>query len=234
MKKPRQPNGSPATRRGRFHFAWRLYGALRDPISGLTHWLGAALSLGLLAVLLVWASGRGLPLWPFTAFGVSAALLYVASASYHSFRVSERALLWLRKLDHGAIFLLIAGSFTPLMYFGLNGGTRPAVLGTLWGVALAGVALKLITMRLPRWVSTALYLVMAWTMLIFVPQLVRALPAAALVWLGVGGLLYTVGAVVYATKTPDFRPGVFGFHEVWHLFVLGGTGATFGMALSLR
>ncbi len=212
----------------------RLYGALRDPISSLTHWLGAVLSLGLLGVLLAWAYRQGLPLWPFAAFGVSAALLYIASASYHSFRVSARALLWLRKLDHGAIFLLIAGSFTPLLYFGLGNGTRTAVLGALWGVALAGVALKLITMRLPRWVSTALYLGMAWTMLIFVPQLARTLPAASLIWLGVGGLLYSVGALIYATKKPDFRPGVFGFHEVWHLFVLGGTGATFGMALSLR
>ena len=211
----------------------RLYGALREPVSGLTHWLGAALSLGLLAVLLVWAHGRGLPLWPFAVFGVSAALLYLASASYHTFRVSKRALAWLRKLDHGAIFLLIAGSYTPLAYFGLGGATRTAVLSALWGVALGGIVLKLATMRLPRWVSTALYLAMGWMMIVVLPQLVRALPGAALVWLGVGGLLYTLGAVVYGTKKLDFRPGVFGFHEVWHLFVLGGTGATFAMALSL-
>ncbi|MEW6422918.1 MAG: hemolysin III family protein, partial [Deinococcota bacterium] len=212
----------------------RLYAALREPISGLTHWFGAALSLAFLVVLLVWANANDLSRWPFLVFGVSAVLLYIASASYHSFQVSERALRWLRKLDHSAIFLLIAGSYTPLAYFGLSGGARMAVLVTVWGVALAGILLKLVTLRLPRWVSTGLYLAMGWVGVLYLPHLVKIVPSAALVWLGVGGLLYTLGAVVYATRKLDFKPGVFGFHEVWHLFVLGGTSATFAMALNLR
>ncbi|WP_027480657.1 PAQR family membrane homeostasis protein TrhA [Deinococcus pimensis] len=212
----------------------RLILALREPVNSLTHWAGVVLAVPFLAVMLVWAHTKGLSPWPFVVFGVSFALLFLASASYHSFRVSERAQLWLRKLDHSAIFLLIAGSYTPIAYFGLGGTTGKVVLAVVWGIALAGVILKLVTMRLPRWVSTGLYLGMGWIAVVFLPQLARSLPVGALVWLGVGGLLYTLGAVVYATKKLDFRPGVFGFHEVWHLFVLGGSTAHFAMMLNLR
>lgn len=212
----------------------RLYAALREPVNSLTHWLGVALSGLFLAVMLLWAQGRGLSVWPFVVFGVCSALLYLASASYHSFRVSQRALLWLRKLDHSAIFLLIAGSYTPVAYFGLHGSMRWVLLGLVWAVACAGIALKLTTLRLPRWLSTTLYLAMGWLAVGFLPALVHTLPVAAFVWLGVGGLLYTLGAAVYATKKLDFVPGVFGFHEVWHLFVLGGSSAHFLMMLNLR
>lgn len=212
----------------------RLVRTLREPVNSLTHWAGVVLAVPFLAVMLWWANGKGLSPWPFVVFGVSFGLLYLASASYHSFRVSDRALRWLRKLDHSAIFLLIAGSYTPIAYFGLSGDTSRIVLAVVWGIALAGITLKLVTMRLPRWVSTALYLGMGWIAVAFVPQLAQNLPASALVWLGVGGLLYTLGAVVYATKKFDFRPGVFGFHEVWHLFVLGGSTAHFAMMLNLR
>jgi hemolysin III len=212
----------------------RLVRTLREPVNSLTHWAGVVLAVPFLAVMVWWANSKGLNPWPFVVFGVSFGLLYLASASYHSFRVSERTLRWLRKLDHSAIFLLIAGSYTPIAYFGLSGDTSRIVLAVVWGIALAGITLKLVTMRLPRWVSTALYLGMGWIAVAFVPQLSQNLPASALVWLGVGGLLYTLGAVVYATKKLDFRPGVFGFHEVWHLFVLGGSTAHFAMMLNLR
>ncbi|ADV66929.1 PAQR family membrane homeostasis protein TrhA [Deinococcus maricopensis] len=212
----------------------RLYAALREPVNSLTHWAGVPLGAAFLAVLLAWAHARHLPLWPFVVFGLSFIALYASSATYHSLRVSERALLWLRKLDHSAIFLLIAGSYTPIAYFGLHGDWRWRVLWLVWGIALAGITLKLVTMRLPRWVSTALYLGMGWIALAFVPQLARNLPVGAMVWLGIGGLLYTVGAVIYGTKRWNPRPGVFGFHEIWHLFVLGGSTAHFVMMLNLR
>ena len=212
----------------------RLTATLREPVSALTHWAGVVAALLLLFPLLWWARARGLALWPFVVFGVSMALLYAASASYHSFRVGERGLLWLRKLDHAGIFLLIAGTYTPVVYFGLHGAWQGAVLYLVWGIALAGVVLKLLTMNLPRWVSTGLYLGMGWLALGFLPQLAQNLPRAALVWLAVGGLLYTAGAIVYATKRWNPRPGVFGFHEIWHLFVLGGTGAHVAMMFNLR
>jgi len=212
----------------------RLIRALREPVNSLTHWLGVVLAVPFLVVMLWWARDKGLSAWPFVVFGVSFALLYLASASYHSFHGSERALAWLRKLDHSAIFLLIAGSYTPVAYFGLTGELRFTVLALVWGIAIAGITLKLVTMKLPRWLSTALYLGMGWLAIAFMPQFMQTLPVGALVWLGVGGLLYTIGAVVYATKKLDFIPGVFGFHEVWHLFVLGGSSAHVAMMLNLR
>ncbi|AZI43643.1 hemolysin III family protein [Deinococcus psychrotolerans] len=211
-----------------------LYSSLREPWNSLTHWAGAALALVALAGMLGYAAAHQLSLWPFVVYGLSMVFLYTASASYHSFRVGERALLRLRKLDHSAIFLLIAGSYTPVAYFGLSGIWQSLVLWIIWGIALAGILLKLLTMRLPRWISTLLYIVMGWTALVFLPQLARNLSGAALFWLAAGGVLYSVGAVIYGTKRWNPRPGVFGFHEIWHLFVLGGTGAHVAMMFTLR
>ncbi|TSA87294.1 hemolysin III family protein [Deinococcus detaillensis] len=211
-----------------------FYSSLREPWNSLTHWAGAALALVALAGMLGYAAAHQLSLWPFVVYGLSMVFLYTASASYHSFRVGERALLRLRKLDHSAIFLLIAGSYTPVAYFGLSGIWQSLVLWIIWGIALAGILLKLLTMRLPRWISTLLYIVMGWTALAFLPQLARSLSGAALFWLAAGGVLYSVGAVIYGTKRWNPRPGVFGFHEIWHLFVLGGTGAHVAMMFTLR
>ena len=211
-----------------------LYASLREPWNSITHWAGAGTSVVALFGLIAYAAAHGLSIWPFVVFGLSMLFLYTASASYHSFRVGERALLRLRKLDHSAIFLLIAGSYTPVAYFGLSGMWQSVVLWVIWGVAIAGMLLKLLTMRLPRWISTVLYVALGWTALAFIPQLAQRLSAAALFWLAAGGVLYTVGAVIYGTKRWNPRPGVFGFHEIWHLFVLGGTFAHTAMMFSLR
>lgn len=212
----------------------RFLTAPREPVNALTHWGGALAALIVLGPLLSWAHARGLTLWPFVVFSVSMVALYAASASYHSFRPGERGLLWLRKLDHAGIFLLIAGTYTPVAYFGLSGPWQAAVLWIIWGVALSGITLKLVTMSLPRWISTALYLGMGWLAVAFLPQLARNLPAAALFWLAAGGVMYSIGAVVYGTKRWNPRPGVFGFHEIWHLFVLAGTAAHVVMMFHLR
>ena len=211
-----------------------LLTAFREPVNALTHWAGVLAALLLLWPMWWWAERTGLARWPFTVFLVSMALLYAASGAYHSFRGSERGLVWLRKLDHAGIFLLIAGSYTPLAYYGLPGPWRDAVLYGIWGLAVAGVALKVLTMRLPRWVSTLLYLLMGWLAVALLPQLLRNLPVQAVAWLVAGGLLYTLGAAIYATKAWNPRPGVFGFHEIWHLFVLGGTAAHVVMMFNLR
>ncbi|MCD0166892.1 hemolysin III family protein [Deinococcus sp. 12RED42] len=212
----------------------RFLTAPREPVNALTHWGGALAALIVLGPLLSWANSRGLTLWPFVVFSVSMVALYAASASYHSFSPGERGLLWLRKLDHAGIFLLIAGTYTPVAYFGLSGPWQAAVLWLIWGIALSGITLKLVTMSLPRWISTALYLGMGWLAVAFLPQLARNLPAAAIFWLAAGGVLYSIGAVVYGTKRWNPRPGVFGFHEIWHLFVLAGTAAHVVMMFTLR
>lgn len=207
--------------------------ALREPVNALTHWAGALVALLVLWPLLGWADRHDLPHWPFVVFCTSMALLYVASALYHSVQSSENGLLWLRKLDHAAIFVLIAGTDTPVIFFGLPDGQRNTVLYSIWGIALAGIALKLLTLRLPRWISTLLYLGMGWFTVIFLPQLVRNLPSQAIFWLAVGGVFYSVGAIVYAARwTP--RPNLLGFHELWHLFVLAGTAAHVAMMFNLR
>ncbi|PIG97857.1 PAQR family membrane homeostasis protein TrhA [Deinococcus sp. UR1] len=212
----------------------RFLTAPREPVNALTHWGGALAALIVLGPLLSWANSRGLTLWPFVVFSVSMVALYAASASYHSFSPSERGLLWLRKLDHAGIFLLIAGTYTPVAYFGLSGPWQAAVLWLIWGIALSGITLKLVTMSLPRWISTALYLGMGWLAVAFLPQLARNLPAAAIFWLAAGGVLYSIGAVIYGTKRWNPRPGVFGFHEIWHLFVLAGTAGHVVMMFTLR
>lgn len=211
-----------------------LIGSLREPWNALTHWAGAALALPVLLELYAHARAAQVAAWPFVVFGVSMLLLYAASACYHSFRVSESGLLWLRKLDHSAIFLLIAGTYTPLVYFGLHAHWRSGILLTVWAVALLGMLLKLLTMKLPRWVSTLLYVGLGWLAAAFWPQFSAHLSPAALAWLCIGGVAYSAGAVVYGTKKWNPVPGVFGFHEVWHLFVLAGSAAHVVMMFYLR
>ena len=207
---------------------------LREPVNALTHWLGVLAAPPLTWALVRWAQERALPVWPFEVFGLSLGLLYAASALYHSLRPGERGQRWLRKLDHASIFLLIAGTYTPVLFYGLLSPGRERALGLVWGLAGAGVALKLLTTQLPRWVSTGLYLGLGWLALVFLPQLAHQLPGSALLWLALGGVLYSAGAVVYATKRWNPRPGVFGFHEIWHLFVLAGSASHAAMMVHLR
>ena len=206
----------------------------REPINAWTHWAGALLGLLALGPLLLWAQAQGLALWPFGVFGASLVLLYTASASYHSFSPGEAGAVWLRKLDHANIFLLIAGTYTPVLYFSLPQTHRAGALLLIWGLALLGIGYKLLTLRGPRVVSTLLYVALGWLAVAFWPQLRAGLPPAALAWLVVGGVLYSAGAVVYALKRPRRSYRGWGFHEVWHLFVLGGSAAHLTMMFSLR
>jgi channel protein (hemolysin III family) len=212
----------------------RLWLAPREPVGSLTRWVGVGASLAFLVIMLLWARDNALAPWPFLVFGLSAVLLYAASAVYRSFRGSERAMTWMRRLDRSAVFLLAAGSFTPLAYFGLSGDTRTAALGIVWGVALAGMLLKLVALPLSRWISVALYGTILWVGALHLPHFVASLPTGALVWLGVGVILYGVGALTLALRRAHARDLRHPLHELWHLFMLAGTGATFAMALNLR
>jgi hemolysin III len=128
----------------------------------------------------------------------------------------------LRKLDHAAIYLLIAGTYTPICLTFFTGFWRWGLLGIVWGFALVGIVVKMFVMNAPRWVTAGIYLIMGWLAVFAIQQIITSMPAAAMFWLVAGGLFFTLGAIIYITKKMDFFPGVFGFHEVWHIFVILG------------
>lgn len=197
----------------------------REPVNGLTHALGAVLSVVGLILLLDNALTHGSVnhIVAFSMFGLSMILLYSASSLYHSLPAKEKTLELLRKLDHSMIYVLIAGTYTPICLIVLEDPWRWAVFITVWSLAVAGIVKKLFWMRAPRWLSTIFYLGMGWLGVILFPTLLAKLPAAFLVWIAAGGIAYTVGAIIYGLKKPDPLPEWFGYHEIWHLFVLAGT-----------
>ena len=164
------------------------------------------------------------------AFGLSMVEMYTVSAIYHIGRWQGRARTVLRSLDHANIFVLIAGTYTPICVNVLTGWWRITMLVVVWGMAAIGAAGSVFTLRFPRWLSTGLYIAMGWVSLFSAPALARLLPRPALGLLLGGGVLYTVGAVTYATRKPNPFPRVFGYHEIFHLFVIAG-GASFLVAI---
>jgi hemolysin III len=151
-----------------------------------------------------------------TMFGVSAA--------YHTLRWGPHGRSIMRRLDHSAIFLAIAGAYTPIMAVALTGWQKVVVLGAAWGGAVVGVTLEWLPLKVPRPLFTAIYVIVGWSAAIAFPQLCRSLGGAGFALVLGGGLLYTIGAVVYALKRPDPWPRVFGFHEIFHLFTIAGAG----------
>lgn len=204
---------------------------LREPVSGLTHLAGVLLAVVGLVVLLATAAGRTDRLVAFGVFGFSLISLYSASTLYHLLPLSPPGVAWLRRVDHMTIFVLIAGTYTPICLLALDGAWRVGLLGLVWGLALLGVLLKLLWMDAPRWLSVALYLAMGWVAVVAAPAIFRALPAAGVAWILAGGVVYSVGAIIYGLKRPNLVPGVFGFHELWHLFVMAGSACHFWVML---
>jgi hemolysin III len=204
-----------------------LRATFKDPISGLTHLASALAALAGGVVLVLAGPSDGLARLALLAYGLSLVLLFAASSTYHLVKTSPARELLLRKLDHTAIFLLIAGTYTPVCAIVLTGAWRWGLLAAIWSLAAIGIAFKLFFIRAPRWVSVGIYLAMGWLGVIGFGPLFRALPWPAFAWLVAGGLLYTIGAVIYGTQRLDFFPGTFGFHEVWHLFVTAASTAHF-------
>lgn len=202
---------------------------LREPVSGLTHLAGVLLALVGLCVLLSRASGAGRvdQTVAFGVFGCSLVALYGASALYHLLPVSPAVVAKLRTLDHAAIFILIAGTYTPICLLALEGGWGAGLLGLVWTLALCGVVVKIFWMGAPRWLSVGLYLAMGWLAVIAIPAILQAVPPGGIAWILGGGLVYSAGAIIYGLKWPNLVPGVFGFHELWHLFVLVGSACHF-------
>lgn len=199
-----------------------MFKQLRDPVSGLTH-LGAAIAAFIGLVFLV-GLGRDSPIKAVSLaiYGLSLVLMFAASAAYHLIQTDPQTLNVLRKLDHSAIYVLIAGTYTPICLHFFRGFWQWGMVGIIWGIALVGIGAKVSMSKTPRWLSAGLYVLMGWLALLAGREIVTAMPLGALIWLLLGGVLFTVGAVVYVTRWPDLYPGRFGFHEVWHLFVILG------------
>ena len=180
----------------------------------------AVLGIIMLAVARASASER---LW-LGVYVAGTLTMFGVSALYHRLRWRDRALRIMRRLDHSAIFLAIAGAYTPVMAVALDGWQKVVVVSAAWGGTVVGMTLEWLPIRVPRPLFTAVYVIVGWSAAIAFPQMYRNLGAVGF-WLVLGGgLLYTLGAVVYAIKWPDPWPRVFGFHEVFHLFTLAGAG----------
>jgi hemolysin III len=205
----------------------------REPVNGLTHLVGAILAFFGLFVMLFAGRGGTAKNVSVLVYGLGLIGMFSASATYHLAKVKPAILQVLRKIDHASIFLLIAGTYTPFCLIALTGFWRWGLLAIIWTIALVGIAVKIFYIKAPRWLNVVVYVVMGWLGLLAVPQMIASLPPGALVWLITGGVLYTLGAIIYATRIFDFKPGTFGFHEVWHIFVLLGATAHFISVLYL-
>jgi hemolysin III len=193
---------------------------LREPVNGLTHFFAAVVAaIGLIALIILgWRSViKEISL---SVYGTTLILLFAASATYHMVKAKPKIIEKLRKLDHSAIYVLIAGTYTPFCVVMFQGFWKWGLLTLIWSLAVIGVAIEVIMIKAPRWLRTSVYIMMGWIVLAAIGEMLKVLPIGALVWLLAGGVIYTLGAVIYATKKFDFFPGKFGFHEVWHIFVI--------------
>ena len=206
---------------------------LREPVNGLTH-LGGAIAafFGLIAMLIV-SWGGTVKVISVLVYGFGLIGMFSASATYHIAKVKPGVLQILRKFDHSAIFLLIAGTYTPFCLIAFTGFWRWGLLAIIWAIAVIGIVVKIFYIKAPRWLNAAIYIIMGWLCLVAAPQMPSVLPVSSMVWLIIGGVIYTLGAVVYATKIFNFVPGKFGFHEIWHIFVILAALAHFISVMSL-
>jgi hemolysin III len=196
----------------------------RNPVSAGTHLLWCV--LGVYITALLWRLSRGDRVRQLStgAFGLSMVLLYGASAAYHAVpREAPLLMKYLQRLDHSAIYVLIAGTYTPVFAVLLRGRLRIVLLSLVWGLAGVGIAAKWLLPWPPYWLTVSLYIAIGWIGMLPLWQLIRAVGVLAMLWGLLGGVLYTFGGVCDAAKWPILLPGVVGYHEVLHLSDMGGT-----------
>ena len=202
---------------------------VRDLVSGLTHCIGAGLSLIGLVILIVFSAiwGDAYDVVSFTIFGVGLFLLYLFSTLYHWLNISEKGIRVFKKFDHIMIYILIAASYTPVCLGPLRGPWGWSIFGVVWGFAVLGTIFSAIWIKAPRWLSTSIYMIMGWTVLVAIYPLYKVFADAnmshTLLWLLAGGIFYTIGGIIYALKIPKTKFKGFGFHEIFHIFVLLGS-----------
>ncbi len=191
----------------------------RPSLRGLSHQLAFVGSIVVGAALVVSATGARAHAAA-ALFAVPVALMFGASALYHRVPWRPTARSWMRRIDHAAILLVIGGSYTAFSLFALDGAWRPAMLAVVWSGVSAGILLRLVWVNAPGWLAAAIGITLGWICVIVIPQLLATIGVGGLALLGAGGLLYTAGGVVYATRRPNPFPAQFGFHEVFHLLVI--------------
>lgn len=202
----------------------RVFLKAREPISSYTHFCGAVLSgagLGCMLLRMLWVDADAVTLFSATLFCLCLMALYSASSIYHFFARGGSALRMLKKLDHSMIYVLIAGTYTPIILRYMPYPKAAYFLGGIWAIALFGIAAKLLWIDAPRFLGTILYLLLGWA-IVADPGVIFSMPMPARVLLALGGVFYTIGGVIYIAKRPNLGRGM-GFHEIFHLFVLAGS-----------
>lgn len=198
---------------------------LREPVSGLTHLIGAIVSAIGMVILVISAINKGTASYivSVSIFGLSLVLLYTASSLYHLLSISEKGIKILRKIDHMMIYILIAGTYTPVCLIGLKGRLGLGLLIGIWTLAVIGIVLKVVWFNAPRWIYTSFYVIMGWLAVIAIVPLIRTIPLTGFVLLAAGGIFYTIGAIIYGLRWPLRNSKYFGFHEIFHIFVMLGS-----------
>lgn len=204
---------------------------IKEPGSAITHFIGMLMAIFAAVPLLIKAAHEPSRIYIFslTIYAASLILLYAASTTYHTFDISAKVNTVLKKIDHMMISVLIAGSYTPVCLIVLKGKTGIILLSIVWAIAVAGILIKAFWVYCPKWVSSVLYIGMGWTCVLAFTQILNNMSPAAFGWLLAGGIIYTAGGVIYALKLPLFnnRHKNFGSHEIFHLFVMGGSACHF-------
>lgn len=214
-----------------------MYKYMKDPWSAITHFIGMLMAIFAAIPMLIKAAHTPGSIYvvSLSVYAASLILLYAASTAYHTFNFSDKANTIFKKIDHMMIFVLIAGSYTPVCLLALEPYVGIPLLILVWGIALVGIGIKAFWVYCPKWVSSLLYIGMGWTCVLAFSQILNSLSTASFAWLLAGGIVYTIGGVIYALKLPVFnsKHKNFGSHEIFHLFVIGGSACHFVVMYSL-
>lgn len=198
---------------------------VRDPISAGTHFAGFIAAVFAMPFMMIRCSEAGctsLEMFSCAVYMLSMIILYAASASYHSFHISEKADMRLKRFDHTAIFIMITGTYVPICIAGIKGRQGYELLFTVIALALAGIVYKLFFVTCPKWISSVIYSLLGWISILKAGTILRSIGMHAFLWLAAGGIIYTAGSVIYALK-PKFLKGSFSGHDLFHCFVLAGS-----------
>lgn len=203
-----------------------MYNKLREPINSITHFAGAGLSILALIAMLVKViinGGSSVAILSVTIFGISLILLYTISATYHGVISTEKVIFNLKRLDHSMIFILIAGSYAPFCLLAIGGSFGITMFTIMMSIAVFGIIFKLCWFDCPRWLQTSMYIAMGWSAVFMIKPLSAVLPLTSIFWLVLGGVLYTIGGIIYGAKPKKLKLGSFKFHEIFHIFILLGS-----------